>query len=195
MLNLRVPTARERRLFTSGSRTICGAKSSPKTVERFGLTLKNDQTIQDVREYLREIRIAFDEKSLSKANKTIQKWDKDLKNAGRDLKVKYGIDSGQGIQGSFIIKVFNSVAALKGLPQFPEFDFNIPLPSFIAGNSSNNFSNIFKDVTSELVSTERLGGLRDLLASAFVIDDEQYVPPKTEAPEFRYVSSDWKIPM
>jgi hypothetical protein len=33
------------------------------------------------------------------------------------------------------------------------------------------------------------------MASKFVIDDEDYVPPKTEAPEFRRVTSDWKIPM
>ena len=33
MLNLRVPTARERRLFTSGSRTIMGRNHSPKIVE------------------------------------------------------------------------------------------------------------------------------------------------------------------
>ena len=166
-----------------------------KNVISTALEIKNDQAIQDIRGYLREIRIAFDEKGLSEANSIIQKWDKSLKIAEKELKIKYGIDSGQGVQGSFLIKVYNSVASLIGLPQFPEFDFRIPLPKFIARNNSNSFSNIFKDVTSELVSTERLGGLRDLLASAFVIDEEHYVPPKTEAPEFRYVKSDWKIPM
>lgn len=166
-----------------------------KNVISAALEIKHEQTIQEVRGCLREIRIAFDEEGFSEANKAVKKWDKNLKSAGKDLKVRYGLDSGQGIQGSFLIKVFNSIAALKGMPQFPEFDFKVPLPEFITANASNSFSNIFKDVASELVSTERMGGYRDLLASAFVIDDEHYVPPKTEAPEFRHVSSDWKIPM
>lgn len=166
-----------------------------KNVISAALEIKKEQTIQDVRGHLRDIRIAFDQEGLSEANKAVKKWEKNLKSAGKDLKGKYGLDAGQGIQGSFLIKVFNSIAALTGLPQFPEFNFKIPLPEFITTNSSNSFSNIFKDVTSELVSTERLGGYRDLLASAFVIDEEHYAPPKTESPEFRHVSSDWKIPM
>jgi len=166
-----------------------------KNVISAALEIKHEQTVQDVRGHLREIRIAFDEEGLSKANKSVKKWEKNLKGAVKDLKIKYGLDAGQGIQGSFLIKVFNSIAALKGMPQFPEFNFKIPLPEFITTNNSNSFSTIFKDVASELVSTERLGGYRDLLSSAFVIDEEHYVPPKTEAPEFRHVSSDWKKPM
>jgi hypothetical protein len=166
-----------------------------KSVISAALEIKHEQTIQDVRGHLREIRIAFDEEGLSEANKAVRKWDNSLKSAGKDLKVKYGLNSGQGIHGSFLIKVFNSIAALKGMPKFPEFDFKVPLPEFIATNTSNGFSNMFKDVASELVSTERMGGYRDLLASAFVVDEEHYVPPKTEATEFRHVSSDWKIPM
>ncbi|HGU2494073.1 TPA: hypothetical protein N6931_004815, partial [Escherichia coli] len=48
---------------------------------------------------------------------------------------------------------------------------------------------------NELTSIERLGGLRDKLASNFTIDDSYYTEPKTEDPRFRYVSSNWKQPM
>jgi hypothetical protein len=157
--------------------------------------IKNEQCLQDVRGLLREIRIGFDEGGITQANKSIQKWEKQLKKAEHELRSKYGIKTDQGIQGSFLMKVYNSVAALKGLPQFPEFDFKVPLPDFIANNQSGNFSTLFKDVASELTSTERLGGVRDLMAANFVIDDEHYVPPKTEAPEFRKYASDWKLPM
>lgn len=159
------------------------------------LELKKEQSIQDVRGYLKEIRVAFDEQGITDANKSIQKWDKLLKRAGKDLRSKYGLKTDQGIQGSFLIKVFNSIAALKGVPQFPEFDFKIPLPNFISGNKSTNFSALFKDIAGELVSTERLGGVRDLLASKFAIDKNRYASPKTEAPEFQRYRSDWKIPM
>lgn len=159
------------------------------------IELKETQSIQDVRGCLREIRIAFDESGITEANKAIQKWDKQLKKAGKDLRIKYGLKTDQGIQGSFLMKVYNSIAALQGLPQFPEFDFKIPLPRFISNNNSGNFSVLFKDITSELVATERLGGIRDLMAAQFVIDDEHYVPPKTEDPMYRKCASDWKIPM
>lgn len=166
-----------------------------KNIISSALELKKEQCLQDVRGLLREIRIGFDEGGISQANKSIQKWEDQLRRAERELKARYGIKTDQGIQGSFLIKVYNSFAALTGLPQFPEFNFEVPLPSFVANNNSSNFSTLFKDVASELTSTERLGGIRDLLAANFQIDDEMYVPPKTEAPEYRNYASDWKIPM
>ena len=65
----------------------------------------------------------------------------------------------------------------------------------MSANNSGNFSALFKDVSAELVATERLGGITDLMAAQFVIDDEHYVPPKTEDPEYRKYVTDWKIPM
>jgi hypothetical protein len=82
-----------------------------------------------------------------------------------------------------------------GFPQFPQFEFKIPLPEFIQTNTATNFSNLYKDVVSELTLIERLGGMRDLMAAKFVIDDRHYVLPKTEAPEYRNYASYWKIPM
>ena len=159
------------------------------------IELKKTQSIQDVCGLLREIRIGFDEGGIIEANKAIQKWDKELMKAAKALRIKYGLKTAQGIQGSFLMRIYNSIAALTGLPQFPEFEFKVPLPEFITKNSSGNFSALFKDISSELVNTERLGATRDLLAAQFVIDDEHYVPPKTEAPEYRKYASDWKIPM
>ncbi|MDP1680628.1 MAG: hypothetical protein Q8L39_02490 [Burkholderiales bacterium] len=158
--------------------------------------LKQYQGIQEIRGLLREIRIAYDETGLAKANKSVEKWKTQLDKASKDVKRIYGLDTSQGIQGSFLMKIYNSVAALKGLPQFPEFDFKIPLPEFIQSNASNTFSNLYKDIASELTAIERLGGIRDKMASRFVIDDTHYLPPpKSEAPEFRKYASDWKLPM
>ena len=157
--------------------------------------LKGTQTFQDIRGLLREIRIAYDENGLTNANRLVKKWEEQLVKAAANLRHDYGLDTGQGVQGSFLIKVYNSVAALTGLPQFPEFQFKIPMPEFTKTNTANNFSYLYKDVASELTSIERLGGMRDLMASRFVIDNKHYVPPKTEAPEYRNYSSDWKLPM
>jgi hypothetical protein len=159
------------------------------------LELKTTQTFQDIRGMLREVRVAYDEDGLAEANKRVRKWQKELEKASRNLKGRYGLDSGQGVQVSYLVRVYNAVASLAGLPQFPEFDFKIPLPDFLRAGKSRSFSNVYKDIAGELTSVERLGGIRDLMASRFVIDDKDYVPPKTEAPQFRRKASDWKIPM
>lgn len=54
---------------------------------------------------------------------------------------------------------------------------------------------IYKNIASELTSIERLGGVRSILGAKFNIDDKRYNPPKTEAPEYRNVTSHWKKPM
>ena len=166
------------------------------TIISSALELKVQQKFQDIRGLLREIRNAYDENGItSTTNNLINKWEKELSKASVNLKKDYGLKTDQGIQGSVLIKVYNSAAALAEWPKFSEFDFRIPLPSFIQNNVSQSFSNLYKDIVSEITAIERLGGIRDIMASEFQIDDEPYMLPKTEAPEFINYTSDWKIPM
>lgn len=159
------------------------------------LEIRNGNDVQEIRGLLREIRIAYDEAGIAKANKSVEKWKKQLDKAASNLKQLYGLDAGQGVQGSFLMKIYNTFAAVKGLPQFPEFDFKVPLPDFVRMNKSSGFSNLYKDIAAELTAVERLGGVRDLMAAQFAIDDSQYTAPKTESPKFRKYSSEWKLPM
>lgn len=157
--------------------------------------LRKTQDLQEIRELLRAIRVAYDESGLTEANKSVERWKKQLDKASKNVKRAYGLDTGQGVQGSFLMKIYNSLAAFTGLPQFPEFEFKIPLPEFIRSTASHSFSNLYKDIARELTAVERLGGLRNAMASRFVIDYTHYVSPKTEAPEYRKYASDWKLPM
>jgi hypothetical protein len=159
------------------------------------LEIRNQSDVQEVRGLLREIRVAYDEAGIATANKSVEKWKKQLKEAENNLKRLYGLDAGQGVQGSFLIKIYNTLAAVKGLPQFPEFDFKLPLPGFLRTNKASGFSNLYKDIAAELTAVERLGGVRDLMAAQFIIDDSQYTAPKTESPRLRKYSSGWKLPM
>lgn len=156
--------------------------------------IRGNTEFQEVRGIFREIRIAYDKEGLNLANKRIAKLEESLKKASDKTKKLYGLKTEQGIPTSFIMKAYNSVAAIKGLPQFPEFDFRIPLPDLINKNNSS-FSMIYKNIASELTSIERLGGVRSILGAKFNIDDKRYNPPKTEAPEYRNVTSHWKKPM
>jgi hypothetical protein len=61
--------------------------------------------------------------------------------------------------------------------------------------STKAFTTVVKDITAELTSMERLGGVRDLMAKSFVIDEEKFGSPKVQNPRYRYAASDWQKPM
>ncbi|AUL95764.1 hypothetical protein ACWOKN_004355 [Vibrio vulnificus] len=159
------------------------------------LELKSSDHFRTCREILREIHIAYDEVGITAGNKRVTNLQNDLDKISGDIKRSYGVPSQQGMQGSFLIKSINSLTGLMGFPALPEREFAISTPDFMKSRQHQAFSTIFKDVTNELTSLERLGGFRDKLASKFVIDDTHYIAPKTENPRFRYASSDWKQPM
>lgn len=159
------------------------------------LELKRTDHFQTVRQTLREIRLAYDEHGVSIGNAKVTALIRDVERVAGDLKRKYGVPSNQGIQGSFLIKSINSATALAGIPPLPDHEFAISTPEFLKSAKTRALTTVFKDVVNELTSIERLGGLRDKMASSFKIDDSRYIPPKTEDPRFRKVNSHWKMPM
>ncbi|MFT5548194.1 MAG: hypothetical protein ACI9CO_000108 [Candidatus Azotimanducaceae bacterium] len=164
-------------------------------VVQSALELKNHESFTIAREVIREIHIAYDEQGIASGNKKVTKLQGDLEKISGDIKRKYGVPSAQGIQGSFLIKSINSATALAGIPALPDKEFSLSTPDFLKSKRHKAFSTIFKDVTNELTSVERLGGFRDMLAAEFDIDDSYYSTPKTEDPRFRYAESNWKKPM
>ncbi|WP_019021523.1 hypothetical protein [Thioalkalivibrio sp. ALE23] len=159
------------------------------------LELKRTSDFEEIRGMLREIRNAFDEDGLKEANRAIQKWKRELEKASGHLRQAYGVETAQGISVSKIARVYNAVATVAELPNVPEVDTQLPWPDFLRWRRDSGFTNIYKDIAQELTSVDRLGGLRDLLAAGFEIDEEHYLPPKTEDPRFRQIASDWKLPM
>lgn len=175
---------------------LASESGSPKGVIHAAREIKANQDFQEIRGLLKLIRIAYDEEGLGSSNKQIAKWESELKKASSSTKASYGIQTDQGIPSSLVMNVYNSVAALTCLPKFPTFNFNVPLPEFVKSNRSLSFSNVYKNITRELTTVERMGGLRDLLASSFLIDKHEYQTNiKTEDPKFKRYSTDWKIPM
>lgn len=160
------------------------------------LDLKNTQEIQDIGGLLQSIRVAYNEEGLKDANIHVTKWNKQLEKASASVKRLYGIDTGQGIQISPLIHVYNAIASFSSWPLAPELEFKVRLPEFMRFNTTTGFSNVYKDIAKELTSFDRLGTVRNLMSERFIIDkDAINSSPKTEKPEFRYVRSDWKIPM
>lgn len=166
-----------------------------KHVIHSALELRKTDKFVTAKEAMKEIKIAYDERGIASGNTKATKFLSELNKITGDIKRSYGVPSQQGIQGSFLIKSINSISALAGIPALPDTEFALSTPEFMKSNETKAFSAIFKDVTNELTSIERLGGIRDRMAASFRVDDEYYTPPKTEEPRFRKASSYWKQPM
>ncbi|KIF55719.1 hypothetical protein [Pseudomonas fluorescens] len=156
--------------------------------------LRNEGHFVTMRETLKAIRIAFDEQGIASGNKRITKLMDDVDKICGDLRRSYGVRSTQGIQGSFLIKTASSVTSLFGV-SLPDRDFALSTPEFMKSESTKAFTTVVKDITKELTSMERLGGVRDLMAKSFRIDGEDPGGPKVQEPRFRYVTSGWQKPM
>ncbi|GFM50343.1 hypothetical protein PSCICE_16100 [Pseudomonas cichorii] len=170
------------------------AGSVPAAIEA-ARHIRSENHFVTIRETLKAIRIGFDEQGMANGNKLITKLLGDIEKICGDLKRKYGVPSKQGIQGSFLIKAVSSFTSVVGLPRLPDKEFALSTPEFLKSQSTKAFTTVVKDITAELTSMERLGGVRDLMAKSFDIDDERAVRPKVEDPKFRFASSWWKKPM
>lgn len=157
--------------------------------------IRNDDHFVTIRETLKAIRVAFDEKGLGDGNRLVTKLIGDVDKICGDMKRKYGVPSAQGIQGSFLVKAVNMMSAPFGIPAFPDREFALSTPEFMKSQATKAFTTVVKDITAELTSMERLGGVRDLMANSFVINDEKFSRPKVQNPRFLYTTSEWQKPM
>ena len=151
----------------------------------------------EARDQLRAIRNSFDSDDIAEANKTVAKIVKDISKSSADIRAKYGIETRQGLPVTRLVHVYNTYAALNGLPNIPDFDFKIKLPDFIRNlKKHSGFSSIYRNISSDLSRVWALGEARDILG-ARVVKDEKAVAynPKSEAPEYRHVHSPFKSPM
>lgn len=156
--------------------------------------IRSENHFVTMRETLKAIRVAFDEQGIASGNKRITKLVDDVDRICGDLKRSYGVRSAQGIQGSFLIKAASSVTGLFGV-SLPDRDFALSTPEFMKSGSTKAFTTVVKDITQELTSMERLGGVRDLMARSFKIEGEDWCGPKVQEPRFRYVNAGWQKPM
>lgn len=175
---------------------LANESGSVSSVIKTALEIKNENHFKTCREIIREIDTAYNESGIRDGNKKTTALMKDLDKISGDIKRLYGVPSNQGIQGSFLIKTFNSLSSIISIPSIPEKEFALSTPEFMKSKRHKAFSTVFKDVTNELMSIERLGGLRDKLVSEFKVrKGPVYSGAKTENPKFRYATTHWKQPM
>ena len=154
--------------------------------------IRKDKIITNARDELREIDNNLKNSGLEAANKSKKKTLEKLNKASEKLLEKFSIKNAQGIQTEKLIKIFNLIP---GIPNIPEFNFEIPIniPNF---KKETGFSFIYKDLTESISNFWKLGEIRDKLGSAVKIDrNAKIYSAKYEDPKYKNSSSNWKSPM
>lgn len=172
----------------------CGAVTQVVDAAR---QLRGDERIVSAREQIREVRSCFDADDLAGANAKVSKIIKEIEKTSSLLVSAFGIKSNAGVPMSRLMMVYNTVAAFKGWPKLPQYDFKIKLPQIVADHlPKQGFSALYRDIGTDLAQVWRLGEARQRLGAAVEIDkDRAAYNPKSESPEYRNAHSWWKSPM
>lgn len=149
------------------------------------------------REQLREIRRLFDESGVAQANQAVSRIMLDIQKGSAEMRTKYGIQTRQGIPITKLVQVYNSFAALNGLPQAPELGIKVKVPEFLSGlHQPRGFRAAYRNLTNDLSTVWSLGEARDVLGSRVIKDkDSRAYNPNQEQPRYRNVHSKFKSPM
>jgi len=169
----------------------------PSKIIEAALEIKQNQEFVDAREKLREIRKLFDETDIAETNTAAVKIIKDIEKSSKNMRVKYGLQTRQGIPITKLVQVYNTISALTGLPNSPDSDFKIQVPEFFYDlKKPKGFNAIYRNLTNDLSTVWSLGEARDILGSAVVKDDQAHAySPKQEQPRYRKYHSEFKSPM
>ncbi|ALP51920.1 hypothetical protein Tel_01525 [Candidatus Tenderia electrophaga] len=151
----------------------------------------------EAREQLREVRRLFDESGVTQANQAVAKIMRDIQKGSNDMRIKYGIQTRQGIPITKLVQVYNSYAALKGLPRAPDFGLKMKVPEFLADlHQPRGFRAAYRNLTNDISTVWSLGEARDILGSRVAKErNARAYNPKQEQPRYRNVHSEFKSPM
>ncbi|WP_205623715.1 hypothetical protein [Desulfogranum japonicum] len=168
-----------------------------KDIIKAAFEIRNDKNITQAREQIREVRRLFDESDIGQANKAVSKIIGEIDKISESIRVKFSITTRQGTPITRLIHVYNTYAALNGLPKLPAYNFKIKLPEIFHNiGRETGFSSMYRDISSDLSTVWSLGEARDILGRNVIIDDTKAsYNPKAESPRFRHAHSEWKSPM
>lgn len=169
----------------------------PARIVEAAYNIRSNAEFVEAREKMREIRRSFDEDELAVANKNVAALIADISKASNDMRIKYGLQTRQGVPVTKLIHVYNTVAALKGLPRIPAFNFKAKVPEFIYNlKQPRGFRAAYRNLTHDLSTVWSLGEARDILGRNVLIDKQAKVySPKQEQPRYVNSHSEFKSPM
>lgn len=176
---------------------ICKETGDPAQILGAALDLREQEEFVEARGQLREVRRLYDETGVVDANKAVQKIIAQIEKTSNRLRVKYGIETKQGVPLTRLVHVYNTYAAISGLPQLPVYDFKVKLPGFLSNlDRQTGFGAVYRNIGRDLSSIWSLGEFRDILGRRVVKDRDAFsYNPKNEEPRYRHAHSPIKSPM
>lgn len=169
----------------------------PALIVQAAYNLRNNPEFVEAREKMREVRRLFDEHDIADANRAVSRIIQDIGKASKDIRIKYGLQTRQGIPVTKLVHVYNSYAALNSLPKVPGYNFKVKVPEFFYNLiQPRGFRAVYRNLTHDLSTVWSLGEARDILGSRVNEDKEARVySPKREEPGYRNAHSPFKSPM
>lgn len=169
----------------------------PSRIVEAAYSIRGNAEFVETREKMREIRHLFDENEIACANKHLSKLISEVSKASNSMRVKYGIETRQGVPVTKIVQVYNTVAALQSLPKLPAFNFKVKIPEFFYNlKKPRGFRAVYRNLTHDLSTVWSLGEARDILGSKVSLDEEaRSYNPKRELPQYKNSHSQFKSPM
>ena len=169
----------------------------PAHIVQAAYNIRNNPEFVEAREKMREVRRLFDEHDIADANKAVSAIIQDIGKASNDIRIKYGLQTRQGIPVTKLVHVYNTYAALNSLPKVPGYNFKIKVPEFLYNlRQPRGFRAVYRNLTQDLSTVWSLGEARDILGSR-VAEDKQAraYSPKQEQPRYRNAHSLFKSSM
>lgn len=169
----------------------------PAKIVNAAYSIRNNPDLVEAREQFREVRRLFDESGIEDSNKAVGKIISDISKASNGIRVKYGLQTRQGVPVTKLVHVYNTYAALSCLPKMPGYNFKVKIPEFLYNlKQPKGFRSVYRNLTEDLSTVWSLGEARNILGSRIAKDEKaRAYSPKQEQPRFRYAHSQFKSPM
>jgi hypothetical protein len=169
----------------------------PAHIVQAAYSIRNNPEFVEAREKMREVRRLFDEQDIADANRAVAGIIQDIGKASNDIRIRYGLQTRQGVPVTKLVHVYNTYAALNSLPKVPAYNFKIKLPEFIYNlKQPRGFRSVYRNLTQDLSTVWSLGEARDILGSRVAEDkNARAYSPKQEQPQYRNAHSPFKSPM
>lgn len=169
----------------------------PAQIVQAAYNIRNNPEFVESREKMREVRRLFDEQDIADANRAVASIIQDIGKASNDIRIKYGLQTRQGVPVTKLVHVYNTYAALNSLPKVPGYNFKVKIPEFFYNlKQPRGFRAVYRNLTQDLSTVWSLGEARDILGSRVAEDKEaRSYSPKQEEPRYRNAHSPFKSPM
>lgn len=169
----------------------------PSRIVEAAYKIRSNTEFVEAREKMREIRRSLDEDELAVANKCVASLISDISKASNDMRIKYGLQTRQGVPVTKLVHVYNTVAALNSMPKVPAFNFKVKIPEFLYDlKKPRGFRAAYRNLTHDLSTVWSLGEARDILGSKVSVDKQaRAYSPKQEQPRYVNSHSPFKSPM